>query len=902
MARRVFLAGLFFWLALLHSGCLAPRKPYLEISGVRDCSYCRYVDLPGPPWRGQDTKEIHLGIPRSMEGSLLIALNSNFQMPPSYDGRIYAVDMAKGSARAANESEWQNATKAAAHLNSPFHPAPDLEHFDRDKNPVYRGNEYKKAGRQLSALRPSPDGSWLVVVSGEETRVPQGILGHDQGSLHIEIFRVATGDRIVALQGTYFGLSQHMFLSTAVWLSDRHFAMRANAEETKLLLIDLGPARGDRQAVFDLVPDKPEFVGFREQATHTRVHGVPGSLGITSVFRLPELDDYGFQARLDGDSPSDLRMHRRHWGMQPITEYMRVPRRKGRYSLNEVTLLRNRKAVMAIDSAGETETYPFSDPPASTTRLASIEDRTKYRDGSIFRAKSGQFQPDASAPVQESDDAFVMAGDQASFTPIDRNGDGLYELLKIRIPVRTSAKLCQGDNDYSFPFRIEGPATGYLILTSSGQSLREVAEGGVYEIDFRVRCGDSPETLTTLRFQKTHSFRLASPLLKTKKFQEPYSIDLRSQASDVFSIDCHPNGGPGEKISFFPLTAISGATLDVTPQSGLCVPNAARLTILPSSATPKGVYYVRVLAVSSGVSYEASTKWSHNGPPRIARIDSSILPGSRMAFRVLVEDPNTSSGNSDVRNFQFMVTESSDPSSPDPSRTCLVSSHGFFFLDGVKADRNAADGTLCRLEPGPVRSTASDVDQDYAFTLHFKPAFKGEKRVFVRALDVSDASSGWQEAPFRLPPSLNEPPLAVSVSPYSGAGQSRRFTFTASDRDGNAHITRAQVLFRRERESKATCRFILDRSAGSIVLMDETGVGPIGSVPLGSKGAIANSRCSLRDPAIVEENGRAFSFAADVQFTPDFSGRRNIYLNVDDRGGASSGWEWVGTWMVGGER
>jgi hypothetical protein len=65
--------------------------------------------------------------------------------------------------------------------------------------------------------------------------------------------------------------------------------------------------------------------------------------------------------------------------------------------------------------------------------------------------------------------------------------------------------------------------------------------------------------------------------------------------------------------------------------------------------------------------------------------------------------------------------------------------------------------------------------------LTFQSAFGGAKNVYLYAVDNAELSSNWQQrGTWMVPGVANQPPMTVSVTPSSGSGSSRTFSFVFS--------------------------------------------------------------------------------------------------------------------------
>lgn len=108
----------------------------------------------------------------------------------------------------------------------------------------------------------SPDGRWFTVtaVGNATDSALSDIYTSSYGGVEVDIYKSATGERVVSLQGSHRGLLTEQDVSGS-WVSDRYFVLPADLSRSALLLCDLG---GDNPPVYDVDPEHPEFWGIEE--------------------------------------------------------------------------------------------------------------------------------------------------------------------------------------------------------------------------------------------------------------------------------------------------------------------------------------------------------------------------------------------------------------------------------------------------------------------------------------------------------------------------------------------------------------------------------------------------------------------------------------------------------------
>ena len=179
----------------------------------------------------------------------------------------------------------------------------------------------------------------------------------------------------------------------------------------------------------------------------------------------------------------------------------------------------------------------------------------------------------------------------------------------------------------------------------------------------------------------------------------------------------------------------------------------------------------------------------------------------------------------------------------------------------------------------------------------FKPSFFGPKNVYVRVTDDHNRTSGWKQVGTWLA-SDERQPEAVSVIPYLGSGIEKTFTFALSDLNGGADITTAEFLVQFGKTSQQACSFSLDRPSGVVKLRTDQGTVSAGTLRLGERGQVRNSQCTISGASLKLEGRDAIMFTVHIQFSSRFSGRKNVYAQVQDRAGLRSSMQWLGSWIV----
>jgi hypothetical protein len=167
------------------------------------------------------------------------------------------------------------------------------------------------------------------------------------------------------------------------------------------------------------------------------------------------------------------------------------------------------------------------------------------------------------------------------------------------------------------------------------------------------------------------------------------------------------------------------------------------------------------------------------------------------------------------------------------------------------------------------------------------------------AITVTGASGALQHT---ATASLNvtggsSPPAAVSVTPNSGSGTSRTFTFKFSDPNGAANIVTAQIDINSHLASMGACYLYYSRGANSIYLASDAGNWK-GPLTIGHPGTLQNSQCAVNAGASsASMSGTTLTLNLSFSFQSAFAGTKNIYMKARTAT-LDSGWAQRGTWIV----
>ncbi|MCW5978115.1 MAG: hypothetical protein KIT09_08555 [Bryobacteraceae bacterium] len=202
----------------------------------------------------------------------------------------------------------------------------------------------------------------------------------------------------------------------------------------------------------------------------------------------------------------------------------------------------------------------------------------------------------------------------------------------------------------------------------------------------------------------------------------------------------------------------------------------------------------------------------------------------------------------------------------------------------------------CAIHPAASSAAAKGSTLTLNLTITFSTSFVGQKNIYLYASDYAGLASGWALKGSWLP-FTNLPPVAVSVSPPSGAAAKQTFQFVFSDPNGAGDIAMAYMLFHTALLQSKACYVRYAPATNQFWLRDDPGAAWLGPVTAGLAGTLGNTHCALRPQvSSASYNGALLTVALALTFDPAFKGRKNVYSLAVESSGAASDWKTAGTW------
>ena len=240
--------------------------------------------------------------------------------------------------------------------------------------------------------------------------------------------------------------------------------------------------------------------------------------------------------------------------------------------------------------------------------------------------------------------------------------------------------------------------------------------------------------------------------------------------------------------------------------------------------------------------------------------------------------------------------------SPGSNTISLANDTGSGYVaSAVIGTAGTIENSQCRLDAGTSTVGKSFNTIALGLSLTFKAGMPGPQNIYLDTAGNSGLSSGWQQVGTWTTTTVSsQPPSLVSVTPASGAGMSRTFSYVASSVNGGNYIMQLHTIIGNAISDAGNCYVYLDRPGNYIQLLSDTGwAGGAQYGNPGAPGTLSNSQCQVDTGAssvVVSGNNVTLNLA--VTFKPAWTGVKNTYLYAWDRGTAA-GWGQMGTWTVG---
>lgn len=202
----------------------------------------------------------------------------------------------------------------------------------------------------------------------------------------------------------------------------------------------------------------------------------------------------------------------------------------------------------------------------------------------------------------------------------------------------------------------------------------------------------------------------------------------------------------------------------------------------------------------------------------------------------------------------------------------------------------------CALDVGATTVTLQGTGLAVVMPVTFKPGFSGPQTVFLRAINLHQANTGWQsKGNWTVTSAMT--PAVVSLSPAFPTGPTQTLTFTFSDTGGASNLDYVQVLVSPSSSGSGSCWIHYSRRYGLLDLINDSATAAVGPAPAGYPIVLSNSQCALEiGAASVTSQGTLLTVVMPVTIKPAYSGSKLVFMRAINMQQVSTGWQVKGTW------
>ncbi len=444
----------------------------------------------------------------------------------------------------------------------------------------------------------------------------------------------------------------------------------------------------------------------------------------------------------------------------------------------------------------------------------------------------------------------------------------------------------QSEN-FGRPYAIEivQPSPGLIAAAGSRKTIAWKSQGCVLVDILLARSGGSATTIAS-NYPDSGYYLWNVPALTPGS---DYTIELRCKTSSGADTGARSTSGQ---------FSITGGDLILLSPGPYAMANAGG-TLLVSWRKSSSVGAVDVfLKTDAGGGYAlAQASVTDN----FVRITLPFAASNRAS--VMIRDPANANASDSLDGFFTIRSTAGAFTSPSASGTLVIGSE--VWVEWVSPQGSEyVDLELWNPAVGQFQSLISNLADFGRFSWLVPDA--PTTNLYIRAIfkNANNQIVGvTQSANFNIVPPVpasNQPPVALSVSPSAGSGAAQSFTVVATDPNGASDIAALYFLINAPPLNGARACFVEYKPAlNQFRLMVDAGNAWLGPINAGSAGSLSNSQCTLEGATSTgSASGTTVTATIAVAFKSAFSGLKNLYLNVDDQGGLSSGYQVLGSWTV----
>ncbi|MEZ5402288.1 MAG: PASTA domain-containing protein [Bryobacteraceae bacterium] len=143
-------------------------------------------------------------------------------------------------------------------------------------------------------------------------------------------------------------------------------------------------------------------------------------------------------------------------------------------------------------------------------------------------------------------------------------------------------------------------------------------------------------------------------------------------------------------------------------------------------------------------------------------------------------------------------------------------------------------------------------------------------------------------------------PRVVSLTPSTGTGASRRFTFKFQHPSGAQALEVMNVLINDYLDGRQACYLAYSRPANALYIVADNGDSTqISGKTMNGVGSVSNSQCSVDlTQSSASASGTEVTLDLNIGFATSFGGNKVVYAAARDAAAGNSGWQTIGTHSI----
>ncbi|MGD0774773.1 MAG: hypothetical protein ABSC05_18310, partial [Candidatus Solibacter sp.] len=339
-------------------------------------------------------------------------------------------------------------------------------------------------------------------------------------------------------------------------------------------------------------------------------------------------------------------------------------------------------------------------------------------------------------------------------------------------------------------------------------------------------------------------------------------------------------------------------------------PNVGYTFSLSTAALSGGAHTLAVTATDSDAAPDtgsASVTILVGTPqPPTNSVSPSSGTGTRQTFQFIASTPN---GYQDVGTVQLIFNFGIDGGgacylyyTAASNWIALANDAGSAWAAGGNpGSPGVIANSQCSLDLGASSWAGSGPNLILNLSLTFLPGLPGPQEILMASGETNTGmNTGWQQlGTWTTTPVAAQPPTIVSASPVSGTGMSQTFSYTFASENGNAYIAQVFTRLNSALSDVGGCSLYYDRFLNRLYLGDDTPAWTYSAL-VGSAGTLSNAHCTVNTgQSSVTASGNNLTVNWVLSFNSAWSGIKNNYAYVNDRGDNAAGWTQLGVWTAG---